>query len=52
MIRNFLIQKALLGDLSIRDSMLNNMEFIESQIRGDNIKNLIDTIDYRWKDEQ
>lgn len=51
---NFLVQHILLGDLTLKESMLNSIEFIQSQIRYDfteeDTENLIKTIDYRWKD--
>jgi hypothetical protein len=52
----FLLQHILFGELTLEESMLNSIEFIRSQIRLDltpnDIQNLINTIDYRWKDDE
>ncbi len=49
----FLLQHILFGQLTLEESMSNSIEFIQSQIRLDltpeDTQNLIDTIDYRWK---
>ena len=52
----FLLQHILFGELTLEESMSNSIEFIRSQIRldltPDDIKSLISTIDYRWKDDE
>jgi hypothetical protein len=56
LVRNFIIQRMLLGNLNTQDSMLDSIEFIKSQIIDnsdkDYVNNLINTIDYRLKEEE